>query len=158
SNPRVARVEECKGPNVCSTIRQFPALVKHDRGLDLRGAQKPEVTEYPCAAAESQTDHCLRLRHRREKRPRALPVPQGPATVVNAGPPSGSAMPPGRVECLACLLEMMSHERRALVELVGVELLDDPGDSPMERSTMGAELRVIRHFLCQWMLERVLRF
>jgi hypothetical protein len=67
-------------------------------------------------------------------------------------------MPAGRVECLASLLEMMSHERRALVELVGVKLLDDPGDPAMEPSTMGAELRVIRYFLCQWMLERVLRF
>src|SRR5205823_5712260 len=54
--------------------------------------------------------------------------------------------------------EMMSHKRRALVELVGVELLDDPGDSAMEPSTMGAELGVIRYFLCQWVLERVSRF
>src|SRR5262245_330158 len=66
-------------------------------------------------------------------------------------------MPASRVERLACLLEVMSHESRAFVELVGVEVLDDPGDSPMEPSTMGAQLRVIRYFLCQWVLERVLR-
>jgi hypothetical protein len=47
-------------------------------------------------------------------------------------------MPASRVECLACLLEMIGHERRALVELVGVDLLDDPGDSAMKPSTMGA--------------------
>src|SRR5262249_22047563 len=92
------------------------------------------------------------------ERPRAPPVPQGSGVIVNAGPPSRSAMPAGRIECLARLLEMISHERRSLVELIGVELLDGPGDSAMELGTTGAELRVIRYFLCQWVLERVLRF
>src|SRR5262249_18932265 len=150
SNVRVARIEERKAPNVCSTIGQFLAFVENDGSLVLRGAQKPEEVEYLCAAIESQTDHFLRLRHRREERPRALPVPQGSGVVVTAGPPSRPAMPAGRFECLARLLEVMSHERRALVELVGVELLDDPGDSAMEPSTMGAQLRVIGYFLCQW--------
>src|SRR5262245_50831688 len=159
SNARVVRIEDRKGPNVCiSTIGQFSAFVKHDGGLVLRGTQKIKEDEYLRAAAKSQTGHFSRLRHRREERPRALPVPQGSRVVVNAGPPSRSAMPAGRVECLARLLEMMSHERRALVELVGVELLDDRGDSAMEPSTTGTQLRVIRYFLCQWVLERVLRF
>src|SRR5262245_23678171 len=85
-------------------------------------------------------------------------MPHGSGVVVNTGPLSCSAMPAGRVECLAGPLEVMSHERRALVELVEEELLDNPGDSAMEPGTMGAELRVIRNFPCQWMLERVLRF
>src|SRR5262249_2160314 len=73
SNVPVARIEICKIPNVCRTIRQFPALVKHDGGLVLRGPHIPEEVEYLRAAADSLTDHFLRLRHRREERPRALP-------------------------------------------------------------------------------------
>src|SRR5262249_46318261 len=153
SSVPVAPIEICKIPNVCRTIRQFPALGELDGGLVLRGPHIPEEVEDLRAAADSLTDHFLRLRHRREERPRALPVPQSSGVVAGARPSSGSTVPAGRVECLACLLEMMSHERRTLVELVGVELLDGPGDSAMEPSTMGAELRVIRYFLCQRMLE-----
>src|SRR5262249_14171342 len=131
--------------------------VENDGGLVLGGTEQPEEPEYLPAAAESQTDHFWRLGRRCEEYPHAVPVPQGSGVVENASPPSRSAMPAGRVKCLACLLEVMSHERRALVELVGVELLDDPGDPAMEGRTMGAQLRVIRDFLCQWMLERVLR-
>jgi hypothetical protein len=64
-------------------------------------------------------------------------------------------MPAGRVECLVCLLEMVSYERCALIELARVEFLDGPGDSAMEWSTVGAELRMIRYFPCQRVLECV---
>ena len=66
-------------------------------------------------------------------------------------------MPTGRLKCLARLLEMMRHERRALVELVEVELLESHGYPAMEPRTMSAQVRSIRHFSSQWMLERVLR-
>jgi len=75
SNPRVARIEERKGPNVCSTIGQFFAFIENDGGHVLREAQQLDEGKYQRAAAESQTDHFLRLRHRREERPCALPVP-----------------------------------------------------------------------------------
>jgi len=66
-------------------------------------------------------------------------------------------VPARRDDRLAGLFPVMRQQCRVLVELVGVQLLEDPGHGCVARGAALAQLRRQRHLLRQRVLERPLR-
>jgi hypothetical protein len=152
----VTRVEGCQRTDVSGTTRQGLSFAEDDRGLFLRDAQDPKEAQHLHMRGERQRNRLLRIGHRGEELPHALPVPQCSVPVVRPCPLSCSSVPARGVERLARLFEMMSNQRSTLIQFIGVETLQDAGNRGMQADTSVTELRVIRHLLREWMLEGIL--
>src|SRR5206468_13068923 len=68
-------------------------------------------------------------------------------------PGRGAGVPARRLECLTGGLPVLRQERRALVEPLGVVIVDRARDRGVDRGAALGELRAVGDLLRQWVLE-----
>ena len=132
---------------VAASQRELAAGLVVRGGLLLGDAQSPAVVQTAHARAERKGRDVARLGQALEQVGDLAPVADRLGDVAEAHPRGGARAPARGGERIAGALPVLGDERRALVERVGVQLLDRLGDAAVNGRATLAQLGSIRDLL-----------
>src|SRR6266542_1680730 len=141
---------------VAAPCGEFPSFSEKRGCLVLQIAQTTEVHHDPCAHGCSLSEVLRRLRERVQELPRAPPVPQRLDSIVETHPLSCPPMPLRRFLWVPRMLPVVGEQRRALAELIGLQLLHRASDGSMDTGPSLHQLQAVSDFLGERVLEGVL--
>ena len=144
------------GSSIAHRSRERLALLHHRARLVGRRDEAPACVQQLRTSGEAKRGHFAVARQRAQERTNPPPVVRRRGIVGDARPLRRTAMPARAGERFTGLLAVMRQERGALVEMLGVLLLDGARHRGMHLAAALLELAAERDLLRQRMLERIL--